>query len=153
MRQHWPGGCITTLAWWQTDVLSSDVQTDVQPYVLCMPVAFGQHVVDVKASECRQMELGFLCIYSDRCTTIPDRDTKNHISKSEFVTFSLIFSFSCHISWSFLSSLTEYLITLCLITLKNTCSILKECLLLQGRLLLSQKLPSFHFCSCLRWEL
>lgn len=76
--------------------------------------------------------------------------TKNRISISEFGTFSLTFSFSYHVSWSFLSSLTEYLNVLCSITLKNTSSFLKHCLLLPGGLLLSQKLPSFPFLQLLK---
>lgn len=150
MRQRWPRGWITTFAWWQTNMLTSDVQTDVLPYLLCKCVAFGQSMADVNTAECRQIEFGFLCICSDRCTTIPDRDTKNRISISEFGTFSLTFSFSYHVSWSFLSSLTEYLNVLCSITLKNTSSFLKHCLLLPGGLLLSQKLPSFPFLQLLK---
>lgn len=139
-------------------MLSSNVQTDVELYLLCKRVTFGQPMADVMAAECRQMEFDFLCIYSDIDTTIAyipqtwttrQRYQKSyqHIQIWDFLTLSY------HVSWSFLSSLTKYLIILCLITLKNTCSFSKHCLLLQGGLLLSQKLSSFPFCSCLRWEL
>lgn len=47
----------------------------------------------VKAAECRQMEFGFLCICSDRCTTIPDRDIKKYISISWICDFLAHFFF------------------------------------------------------------